>query len=100
MENKEESLHLLRKIQKKPNSSQREFADELGLSLGKVNYCLNELKKKGLIKIKTLKKSKQSQLYLYFNSKRYPEKNKTNNKFYEKKNERIRSVKIRVKEKN
>ena len=46
MENKEESLHLLRKIQKKPNSSQREFADELGLSLGKVNYCLNELKKR------------------------------------------------------
>ena len=43
MENKEESLHLLRKL--KLNSSQREFADELGLSLGKVNYCLNELKK-------------------------------------------------------
>ena len=43
MENKEESLHLLRKF-KKPNSC-KEFADELGLSLGKVNYCLNELKK-------------------------------------------------------
>ena len=41
MEKKEENLHLLRRIDKKPHSSQREFADELGLSLGKVNYCLN-----------------------------------------------------------
>ena len=44
-------FNTLRKIQNKPNSSQRELADELGFSLGKLNYCLNALKSKGLVKI-------------------------------------------------
>jgi len=39
------------KIDKKPNSSQRELALELGFSLGKLNYCLKALKQKGLVKI-------------------------------------------------
>ena len=39
-------LKILRKIQKKPESSQRELADDLGFSLGKLNYCLKELKRK------------------------------------------------------
>ena len=39
---------ILRKIDKKPDTSQRELASELGFSLGKLNYCLKELKKKGL----------------------------------------------------
>ena len=65
MEKKEENLHLLRRIDKNPHSSQREFADELGLSLGKVNYCLNELRKKGLIKIKNLKKNPNKVNYIY-----------------------------------
>ena len=43
---KEIYLHILRKIQKKPELSQRELAKELGFSLGKLNYCLKELKKK------------------------------------------------------
>lgn len=65
MEKKEENLHLLRRIDKKPHSSQREFADELGYSLGKVNYCLNELRKKGLIKIKNFKKNPNKVNYIY-----------------------------------
>lgn len=65
MEKKEENLHLLRTIDKKPHSSQREFADELGLSLGKVNYCLNELRKKGLIKIQNFKKNPNKVNYIY-----------------------------------
>jgi len=65
MEKKEENLHLLRRIDEKPHSSQREFANELGLSLGKVNYCLNELRKKGLIKIKNFKKNPNKANYIY-----------------------------------
>ncbi len=38
--NREDHFELLRKIQKKPQSSQRELAEELGFSLGKLNYCL------------------------------------------------------------
>ena len=39
LKNSDESI----KIQKKPNSTQRELATELGFSLGKLNYCLKAL---------------------------------------------------------
>ena len=54
MEYDQDYFNILRKIQKKPNSSQRELAKELGFSLGKLNYCLKGLQNKGLIKIKKL----------------------------------------------
>ena len=44
MNNNQDHLNLLRKIKNKPKSSQRELADELGFSLGKLNYILNALK--------------------------------------------------------
>ena len=37
----------------------------MGFSLGKMNYCLNELKKKGLIKIRNFKKSPDKIKYIY-----------------------------------
>ena len=46
MENNQDHFDVLRKIQKKPNSTQRELAIELGFSLGKLNYCLKALKKR------------------------------------------------------
>ena len=58
-------LNLLRKIQKKPKSSQRELAKELGFSLGKLNYCLRALKVKGLIKIKNFKENVNKINYIY-----------------------------------
>ena len=50
---------------KKPQSSQRELAQELGFSVGKLNYCLKELQKKGLIKIENFKKNPNKINYLY-----------------------------------
>ncbi len=58
-------FNLLRKISKKPKASQRELAKELGFSLGKLNYCLNELKIKGLLKIKNFKNNKNKLNYIY-----------------------------------
>ena len=58
-------FEILRKIAKKPDVSQRELSKELGFSLGKLNYCLRELKKKGLIKIKNFKKNKKKINYFY-----------------------------------
>jgi len=51
MNENQDYLNLLRKINKKPTASQISMAEELGFSLGKLNYCLNALKNKGLIKI-------------------------------------------------
>tara|TARA_Y100000590_G_scaffold219798_1_gene248874 strand:- start:5285 stop:5596 length:312 start_codon:yes stop_codon:yes gene_type:complete len=65
MEKNQDNLDLLRKISKKSNASQRMLADELGFSLGKLNYCLNALKKKGLVKIKNFKNNKNKINYIY-----------------------------------
>lgn len=65
MKNNEDHFQLIRKIEKKPRASQRELAQELGFSLGKLNYCINELKKKGFIKIRNFNKSPKKLSYLY-----------------------------------
>ena len=66
MKDNEDHFDLLRTIHKKPESSQRELANELGFSLGKLNYCLRALQEKGLIKIKNFKKNPKKSNYLYF----------------------------------
>ena len=53
-----DNFEVLRKIHKNPLSSQREMAQDLGFSLGKLNYCLRELQKKGLVKINNFKKKR------------------------------------------
>ena len=65
MKNDQDYLDLLRKIKNKPKSSQRELADELGFSLGKLNYILNALRNKGLVKIQNFKKSQNKINYIY-----------------------------------
>ena len=62
---KSDQFEILRKIDKKPKSTQRELAYELGFSLGKLNYCLRELKAKGLVKIENFKKNPNKFLYIY-----------------------------------
>ena len=46
MTDNQDHFNVLRKIQKNPESTQRELAEELGFSLGKLNYCLKALKVK------------------------------------------------------
>ena len=65
MKDKQDHFNVLRKIQKKPESSQRELADDLGFSLGKLNYCLKALKGKGLIKMKNFQKNPNKLNYVY-----------------------------------
>jgi EPS-associated MarR family transcriptional regulator len=65
MRDNQDYLNLLRKIKKKPESSQRELAEELGFSLGKLNYCLKALKSKGLIKIDNFRKNPNKINYIY-----------------------------------
>ena len=51
----EKLFRILRLIQKEPNTTQRKLAKDLDLSLGKLNYCINELKNKGLVKFEKFK---------------------------------------------
>tara|TARA_Y100000741_G_scaffold324169_1_gene274894 strand:+ start:98 stop:409 length:312 start_codon:yes stop_codon:yes gene_type:complete len=64
-QNDENDLGLLRKLQKTPKSTQRKLSRDLGLSLGKINYCMKELNKKGFVKIKNFKNSKNKLNYFY-----------------------------------
>ena len=64
-DNKIDHFEILRKLQNKPNSSQRKLAKTLGFSLGKLNYCLKALQKKGLIKVDNFKKSPNKLNYIY-----------------------------------
>jgi len=65
MNYKIDEFNILRKIKSKPNSSQRQMANELGFSLGKLNYCLRALKEKGLVKIKNFEKNTNKIGYMY-----------------------------------
>ena len=61
----EKNLNILRELEKNPETSQRDLAEEIGVSLGKMNYLLNELIKKGLIKIDNFSKNKSKINYIY-----------------------------------
>ena len=65
MKDNQDHFNILRKINSKPKATQRELAEELGFSLGKLNYCLQALKTKGLIKIKNFEKNPNKLNYIY-----------------------------------
>ena len=65
MKENPDHFDVLRKIQKKPETTQRELAEELGFSLGKLNYCLKALHAKGLIKMQNFKKNPKKINYIY-----------------------------------
>ena len=64
MSDKQDHFEVLRKIDKDPNSSQRKMAEDLGFSLGKLNYCIKALQNKGLVKIQNFKLKKNKVNYL------------------------------------
>ena len=65
MNNKDIRLDLLRKLQSNPNYTQRELSQEMGISLGKVNYCMQKLTKKGWVKLANFSRSSNKLGYMY-----------------------------------
>ena len=62
-----EELHykVLRVLQANPETSQRELARELGISVGKVNYCLKALMERGWVKAQNFRNSRNKLAYTY-----------------------------------
>ena len=56
---------VLRLLDANPGMSQRDVARNLGVSLGKVNFCLQALIRKGLIKAARFKNSRNKAAYMY-----------------------------------
>ena len=61
----EAHLKVLRAIDAEPSISQRDLARQLGISLGKTNYCLQALLEKGWVKVRNFKNSKNKIAYSY-----------------------------------
>jgi EPS-associated MarR family transcriptional regulator len=63
----DETTHycLLKTLEENPGLSQRDLAKKLGISLGKVNYCLNALAEKGSLKINNFRNSENKLAYAY-----------------------------------
>lgn len=58
-------LRLLRLLEARPELSQRDLARETGTSLGKVNFCLNALIDKGLVKVRNFRNNRNKLSYAY-----------------------------------
>ncbi len=56
---------ILKVLEKNPEISQRDLARELGVSLGRVNYCLKALINVGLLKVTNFRNSQNKLAYMY-----------------------------------
>ena len=65
MNQKDIRLDLLRRLEINPEYTQRELSQEMGVSLGKVNYCMKKLIEKGLVKITNFKQNPNKMSYSY-----------------------------------
>ena len=63
----DENTHygLLKTLEENPDLSQRDLAKRLGISLGKVNFCLNALVEKGSLKINNFRNNENKLAYAY-----------------------------------
>lgn len=61
----EVALRLMRLLQASPDLSQRELAEQMGISLGGLNYCLKALIDKGFVKMANFQNSQNKLKYVY-----------------------------------
>ena len=65
MNNKDIRLDLLRKLDSNSQFTQRDLSREMGVSLGKVNYCMKKLTEKGLVKLTNFSHNPNKMGYAY-----------------------------------
>ena len=82
----EDDLKVLHLVHNNPKISQRGIAEQMGFSLGKVNYCIKALTEVGFIKCKSFLNHKKKSGYLYIlTPKRLSEKTALTKRFLQKK---------------
>src|SRR5256712_2867166 len=95
----ETRYRILKLLEADPRASQRRIADELGISLGRVNFCLQALIEKGLIKVNNFRNSSNKRAYLYFlTPKGIEEKAIVTGRFLKRKLEEYESLKRELEE--
>jgi EPS-associated MarR family transcriptional regulator len=58
-------FRLLRLLEARPDLSQRDLAREMGISLGKVNFCINALIDTGFVKVRNFRNNRNKLSYAY-----------------------------------
>lgn len=95
--NQDNNIHMLRYLEQKQEVSQRDIAQHLGISLGKVNYILNAFVEKGIVKAKNFKNNKNKRAYAYFlTPEGIKEKAKMTLGFFKRKNDEYDKLKIEL----
>lgn len=93
----ETRYQLIKLIEKNPSISQRELADQLGVSLGKVNYCLRALINVGWVKAGNFVRSNNKMRYAYvLTPAGLHEKTKITARFLQKKQAQYESLKVEI----
>jgi len=101
MPNQQSKYQLLKSLEQDSNLTQRQLSKELGISLGKVNYCLQSLIQIGLVKVNNFKNSKNKIQYSYLlTPKGIEEKTKLTIKFLKTKTEEYETLKKEVEKLN
>ncbi len=97
MLSEEVRYRILKLLEPNPQLSQREVAKELGISLGKVNYCLKALVDKGWIKAANFKNSHNKTAYMYLLTPRgLEEKARVTARFLQRKVEEYEALKAEI----
>jgi EPS-associated MarR family transcriptional regulator len=92
-------LKVLRELEENPDITQRELARQLGVSLGKANYCLKALIDKGFIKARNFKNSDNKRAYLYVLTPRgIEEKSRISVSFLRRKMDEFESLRREIEE--
>ena len=90
-------FRIMRILQENPDLTQRELAEKLGISVGGLNYCLNALIDKGLVKMQNFSQSKNKFGYVYLlTPKGISEKITLTSKFLERKQAEYEALKAEI----
>ena len=91
-------IRIMRILQENPDLTQRELADQLGMSLGGLNYCLKALINKGFVKMQNFHSSKNKFKYVYLLTPQgVAEKVMLTSRFLKRKMEEYEALKVEIK---
>ena len=95
----EDRYRILKLLANNSDMNQRQLAIELGISLGKVNYCLKALIEKGLVKASNFRRTPNKEAYVYLlTSKGIEEKARVTLRFFKRKQEEYNALQTELEE--
>ena len=94
---KQNKFHILKSLERDSHLTQKQLSNDLGVSLGKIDYCLKKFIEKGFIKVNNFNNSNNEIQYSYFLSpKGIEEKAKLTLDFIRKKTQEYNTLKKEI----